>query len=56
MKNQTKWINVTDRLPEKEGYYSVKYDNGEVDQKPFRIRPNKNIKGFMTMNNVIEWR
>jgi hypothetical protein len=56
MENQREWIKVTDRLPNKEGYYSVKYDNGEVDQKPFRIKPSKNINGFMTMDKVIEWR
>ncbi len=25
------------------------------DEKPFRIRPNKNIFGFMTMEKVTHW-
>lgn len=50
------WISVKDRLPEEEGYYQVKFENGVEDEKPFRIRPSKNIYGFMTMEKVIEWK
>ena len=53
---KSKWRKCSESLPLKEGYYKVKYDNGEEDIKPFRIRPSKNIKGFMTENNVIEWK
>lgn len=50
------WIKVEDRLPTKEGYYQVKFANGEEDEKPFRIRPSKNINGFMTMEEVTHWK
>jgi len=50
------WIPVTERLPETEGYYKVKFKDGTKDEKPFRIRPSKNIKGFMTGNEVSYWR
>lgn len=56
MKNKENWINVSDRLPEKEGYYSVMFKDGTTDRKPFRIRPNKNIRGFMTEGVVIAWK
>lgn len=49
------WISVKDRLPEKEGYCKVKFKDGTEDEKPFRIRPHKNIHGFMTMNEVTHW-
>ncbi len=50
------WIKTTERLPEIEDYYTIKYENGEEDEKPFRIRPKKNIYGFMTENIVVYWR
>jgi len=49
------WIPVTVRLPETEGYYAVRFENGVEDEKPFRIRPKRNIFGFMTMENVTHW-
>jgi hypothetical protein len=49
------WIPVADRLPETEGYYAVRFENGIEDEKPFRIRPKKNIFGFMTMEKVTHW-
>lgn len=52
---QIKWINVDDELPTKEDYYKVKFENGDIDQKPFRIRPNQNIHGFMTEDVVTHW-
>ncbi len=55
-KGNENWINVNDKLPEKEGYYSVKFKDGSTDQKPFRIRINKNIRGFMTEKEVISWK
>ncbi len=53
---KSNWISVHDSLPKKEGYYTVKYDDGSTDRKPFRIRPNSNILGFMTEKNVIAWK
>lgn len=50
------WIDIKDMQPEKERYYSVKYEDGTTDEKPFRIRPKQNIKGFMTMNKVTHWK
>ena len=56
MKEHTKtWIPVTERLPETESYYAVRFENGVEDEKPLRIRPNKNIFGFMTMDKVTHW-
>ena len=49
------WISVDEKLPENEDHYHVRYDNGEVDEKPFRIRPSHNIKGFMTTKKVTHW-
>ena len=49
------WIPVTERLPETEDYYAVRFENGVEDEKPFRIRPKKNIFGFMTMEKVTHW-
>lgn len=56
MKKKGNWIKVTTKLPEKEGYYKVKFKDGTIDQLPFRIRPNKNIRGFMTEGVVIAWK
>lgn len=53
MKN---WNDLTEKQPKKEGYYKVKYEDGTEDEKPFRIRPKQNIKGFMTMTKVTHWR
>lgn len=50
------WTKVTTKLPEKEGYYKVKFKDGNEDQKPFRIRPSKNIKGFMSEKDVVAWK
>ncbi len=54
--NKNAWIPVKERLPEIERYYSVKFENGTEDEKPFRIRPSKNILGFMTMDKVTHWK
>lgn len=54
--NEKKWISVDDEMPKTEGYYEVKFANGETDEKPFRIRPKKNIYGFMTEDQVTHWR
>lgn len=53
---ENSWISVKDKLPNKESYYDVKFDDGTEDQKPYRIRPKQNIKGFMTEKNVTHWR
>ena len=53
--SKTQWISVNDKLPEIEGYYKVKFENGETDSKPFRIRLSRNIYGFMTEDNVTHW-
>jgi len=50
------WINVNDKMPDTESYYKVKFDDGTEDEKYFRNRPQKNIYGFMSEKNVIEWR
>lgn len=50
------WVAVTERLPDVEDYYRVRFENGIEDEKPFRIRPHKNIRGFMTEENVTHWR
>lgn len=54
MKTQD-WISVDERLPEIEGYYKVRFEDGTEDEKPFRIRPSKKIYGFMTMDKVTHW-
>jgi hypothetical protein len=50
------WINFKTQQPTKEGYYEVMFEDKTIDEKPFRIRPNKNIFGFMTEREVICWR
>ena len=50
------WISTSDKLPEIEMYYKVIFENGEEDEKPFRIRPSKNIYGFMSERKVIFWK
>jgi hypothetical protein len=50
------WVDVSKDLPKVEGYYDVKYFDGEEDSKPFRIRPKNNIYGFMTEKEVTHWR
>lgn len=50
------WISVKVELPKKEDYYTVKFKNGVIDEKPFRIRPSKNIYGFMTEEEVEYWK
>jgi hypothetical protein len=49
------WVSVEDRLPENEDYYAVRFENGVEDEKPFRIRQEKNILGFMTTEKVTHW-
>jgi len=51
-----KWVSVIDALPTVEDYYEVKFEDGTEDEKPFRIRPKKNIRGFMTEKKVTHWR
>lgn len=53
--NNPNWISVTKQLPKIEGYYKVKYKDNTEDEKPFRIRPNRNIRGFMTEKEVTHW-
>lgn len=52
---KTEWIPVTQSLPILEGYYKVKFEDGTIDEKPFRIRPHKNIHGFMTLDKITHW-
>jgi hypothetical protein len=54
MKRHWKDLNV--EQPKKEGYYRVRFDDGTEDQKPWRIRPSRNILGFMTERNVTHWK
>ena len=41
------WISVKDRLPEKEDYYTVKFKNGVVDEKPFRNDTERKSKAII---------
>lgn len=50
------WISVKEKLPNKFGYYKVKFEDGTEDEKPFRIRPRQNIHGFMTEKKVTHWK
>lgn len=50
------WTKVTAKLPEKEGYYKVKFKDGTEDQKFFRIKPIKNTKGFVCEKHVVSWK
>lgn len=50
------WINVEVKLPDTEGYYSVKFEDGNTDEKPFRRRIENNINGFMSENKITHWR
>lgn len=53
------WINIKNKMPKEEGYYPVKFKDGTQDEKPYRIRPNKNIRGFMYMNSdnpITHWK
>ena len=50
------WKNVSEKLPTKEGYYTVMYEDETTDRKPFRIRPTKNINGFMSEREIIKWK
>ena len=49
------WVSVEQALPKKEDYYLVKFTDKTIDEKPFRIRPKKNILGFMTEKKVTHW-
>jgi hypothetical protein len=53
------WISVKDRVPEVEvngvKYFKVKFEDGTIDEKPFRNRPSKNILGFMAEENITHW-
>lgn len=53
--NKKNWISVDEKLPKAENYYHVRFENGDEDEKPFRIRPSRNIFGFMTEMNVTHW-
>lgn len=53
---KNKWVDASIALPTNEGYYKVKFSDNSEDEKPFRIRHNKNIHGFMTEKNVTHWK
>jgi len=53
---ESKWEKYPEIEPTKEGYYKVMFENGIEDEKPFRIRLDKGIKGFMTENKVVAWK
>lgn len=53
---ENNWIDCSEKLPDVEKYYAVKFEDGTTDEKPFRIRPKKQIRGFMTEANVTHWR
>lgn len=50
------WNDILLTQPKKEGYYRVKFEDGSEDEKPFRIRPKRNIYGFMTELKVTHWK
>ena len=50
------WISILEKLPHKEDYHKLKFGDGTVDFKPFRIRLSKNIIGFMSEEVVTHWR
>ena len=52
MKN---WIELEKEQPKTEGYYRVKFEDGQEDKKWFRIRPSKNIKGFLVEGKVVKF-
>ena len=52
---KTIWIPVKEYLPSIADYYRVMFSDGTEDEKPFRIRPSKNIYGFMTEKEVTHW-
>lgn len=53
--SDSKWIPVIESLPKKEAYYKVKFFDGLEDEKPFRIRPRRNIHGFMSEKKITHW-
>lgn len=50
------WVDIKDRLPEDQGYYEVRFADGTEDEKWFRVRASKGIKGFMTKDEVTHWK
>ena len=49
------WFSVKEQLPKIEDYYAVRFESGFEDEIPFRIRPNKNIYGFMSEEIITHW-
>jgi len=49
------WIPVSDKLPEREGYFAVRFADGSEDQKFYRIRK-KDIRGFLSEDEITHWR
>lgn len=50
----TLWTPIS-TLPKVAKYYRIKLTDGRLEYKPFRIRPHKNIHGFMTLDEVTHW-
>lgn len=52
----TGWYDITIAKPAQEGYYTVKYEDGTTDEKPFRIRLRSGINGFMCEREITHWK
>lgn len=48
------WKLCSEKLPSKEGYYSVRYADGTTDEKWYRIRGDK--QGWLDMREIVAWR
>jgi len=55
MEKEITWISISEATPEVEGYYQVKYSDGEIDEKWYRIVPARNLIGFMTFKSITHW-
>jgi len=51
---QIAWIeNAEPSKPEKAGYYFVKFEDGTMDEKPYRIRNGRS--GFLSDRTITHW-
>lgn len=50
------WYDINVAIPAQEDYYTVKYEDGTQDEKPFRKQLSKGILGFMCERKITHWR